>query len=62
MSLLTLILVIILAGVGLFLADRYLPMEAGTKTILKIVVIGVLVVFVLQFFGVITALQGITGH
>ncbi len=45
-----LIATIILAGVGLFYAEQYLPMPDPVKMLLRIVVVIVLVVMVLRYF------------
>ena len=52
-SLLNLLVVIIIAGVALGLINMLLPMPPFVKTLLNIVVGVVLVIYVLQFFGII---------
>jgi hypothetical protein len=52
-ALLNLLLVIVLAGLVLGLINRFLPMAPFVKSLLNIVVAVVLVIDVLQFFGVI---------
>ena len=56
MSVLTIILVLILAGVLLWLVNQYIPMDSKIKTILNIVVVVLIVVWLLKVFGVITYL------
>ena len=53
------ILVIIVAGVILYLVERFLPMEANIKWILRVVVILVLIVWLLKVFGVWGALSSV---
>jgi hypothetical protein len=59
MSLLSIVLAIIVAGVLLFVVNKYVPMEAKTKAILNWVVIIVLVVWLLRAFGVFAYLKDI---
>lgn len=50
------LLVIILAGVGLYLVNTYIPMAAPIKNILNIVVVIIICVWVLTlFFGPIAS-------
>jgi hypothetical protein len=52
MSLLTIVIVLILAGVGLYLVNSVIPMEATMKKILNIVVITVVALWVVfTLFG-----------
>jgi small-conductance mechanosensitive channel len=46
---------LVVIGVGLYLIDRYVPMNRTIKSILNIVVIVVVGVFVLNAFGVLRA-------
>lgn len=59
MSLLELIIALVAVGVILYCINRFVPMDGRVKTVLNIVVILVLVVFVLQAFGVIDAIRGV---
>ncbi len=52
-DLLNLLVVIILFGVVLGLVNGLIPMPPAIKSLLNIVVLIVLVIYVLQFFGVI---------
>ena len=56
MSLLNLLLVIIAAGVILYLINNYIPMDRKIKNILNIVVVIILIVWLLKIFGVFTYL------
>lgn len=53
-ALLNLLLVILLSGLVLGVINRFLPMEPFIKSLLNIVVAVVLVIYVLQFFGLIS--------
>lgn len=57
MSILTIILVIIAVGVLLWLVDRFIPMNGTVKSILNAVVIILLVVWLLDAFGLIEVLR-----
>jgi hypothetical protein len=51
MPLLTLVIVLIIVGVGLHLINRYIPMASSIKTILNVVVVVVVCVWLLQSTG-----------
>jgi hypothetical protein len=51
MSLLTIVLVIVVVGILLWLANSYLPMAASIKKLLNIVVVVVMVIWLLKVFG-----------
>lgn len=59
MPLLTLIVALVSVGVVLYCINRFVPMDGKIKSILNVVVILVLVVIVLDAFGVIDALRGV---
>lgn len=56
MSILTLLVVLILIGVGLYLVNALIPMDAKIKTIINIVVILLVVLWLLQVFGLFDSL------
>ncbi|MCU0948643.1 MAG: hypothetical protein MUF47_10380 [Porphyrobacter sp.] len=60
MSLINLVIVLIVVGVLLWLINTYLPMDGKIKTILNAVVVIVVVLWLLQSFGILGALGGIT--
>ncbi len=60
MPILTLIIVILAVGLGLYAINRYLPMDGRVKNILNVVVLVALVLWLLKVFGVIEALKSIT--
>jgi hypothetical protein len=57
MSLLGLIIFLVLAGVGLWLINAYVPMQQGIKTILNVVVIIVVLIIVANAFGLMGSLS-----
>jgi len=56
MSLLTIIIVLVVAGVILYLINKYVPMDAKIKTLLNWVVIIFLIIYFLKALGVFDAL------
>jgi hypothetical protein len=59
MPLLTVLVILIVAGVLLWLVNTYIPMDRKIKSILNIVVVIVVVVWLLKIFGVFHYLMGI---
>jgi hypothetical protein len=59
MSLLTIVIVLIVTGVLLWLVNTYLPMDRKIKNILNAVVVIVVVVWLLQVFGLLSSLKSI---
>lgn len=59
MSLLTLLLVILCAGVLVYCINRWIPMSQPFKSLLVIVAVVVVGLLVLNAFGVIDALRGV---
>jgi hypothetical protein len=59
MDLVQLVVVIIVVGVLLWLVNNYIPMDSKIKQILNIVVVVVLVIWLLQAFGLLSFLRGI---
>jgi hypothetical protein len=57
MPLLTIVLVLIVAGVLLWLVNNYIPMQRSIKNILNIVVVIVVVIWLLSVFGVLGSLS-----
>jgi hypothetical protein len=53
MSLIQLLIVLIVLGVGLWLINTYVPMSSSIKSIINIVVVIVAVLYVLSAFGII---------
>jgi hypothetical protein len=59
MPILTVVIVLIVAGVILWLVNNYIPMQRTIKNILNAVVVIVLVIWLLNVFGVLGSLQNI---
>ena len=59
MPLINVIIVLIVVGVLLWLVNTYLPMDGKIKSILNAVVVIVVVLWLLQAFGVLGAMSGI---
>jgi len=51
MPLLSLVVTLIVVGVGLYLINRYIPMASSIKTILNVVVVVVVCIWLLQATG-----------
>ncbi len=59
MSLLTILLVIIVAGFVLWLVNTMIPMDRKIKKILNIVVVVVVCIWLLKVFGLLSTLTNI---
>ncbi len=53
MGLMELIITIVLVGVVLWLVESYIPMDAGIKKLLQIIVILIVAVWLLQSIGLL---------
>jgi hypothetical protein len=60
MPLFTILIVLIAAGVILWLVNTYIPMDGKIKNILNIVVVLIVIVWLLKIFGVFNYLMSIT--
>jgi hypothetical protein len=60
MPILTVLIVIVVAGVILWLVNSYIPMQRTIKNILNAVVVIILVVWLLNVFGVLESLKSVT--
>jgi hypothetical protein len=60
MPILTILVVIIVAGVILWLVNSYIPMQRTVKNILNAVVVIILVVWLLNVFGILDSLKNVT--
>jgi hypothetical protein len=58
MDLVTVVITLIVIGVLLYAINRFIPMDGKIKQILNIVVVVVVVLWLLQGFGVIGSLRG----
>jgi hypothetical protein len=59
MPLLTVLIVLIVAGVLLWLVNNYIPMDGKIKNIFNVVVVIVLIVWLLKVFGLFSYLKDI---
>ncbi len=57
MPILTIIIVLIVAGVVLWLVNTYIPMQRTIKLILNAVVVIIVVIWLLKVFGLLDNLQ-----
>lgn len=54
MTLIDIIVILILVGLALWLVNSYIPMAAGIKSLLNVVVFVVVLIWLLQVFGLIS--------
>jgi hypothetical protein len=59
MPLITIIIVLVVVGEALWAINTYIPMAKPVKTILNVVVVAVLVLWLLQTFGLIGDVRGV---
>jgi len=59
MPILTILLVLVVAGVLLWLINTYIPMDRKIKNILNIVVVIVIVLWLLKAFGILSSLSSV---
>jgi hypothetical protein len=59
MSLLTIIITIVIVGVILWAINNFIPMDGKIRSILNVVVVILLIVWLLQAFGVLRSLGGV---
>ena len=59
MPLVNIVVVLVVAGLLMWLINTYIPMAAGIKSLLNIVVFVVVLVWLLQVFGVIGPIAGL---
>ena len=60
MPLLTVLIVLVVAGLILWLVNTYIPMDHKIKTIFNVVVVIVVIIWLLKVFGVFSYLSGFT--
>ncbi len=60
MPLLTIIIVLILAGLLLWLVNNFIPMDRKIKSILNVVVVIVVIIWLLNVFGILGNISNIT--
>lgn len=59
MPILTIFIVLVVVGVCLWAVNAYIPMQAGVKKLLNIVVILILILWLLKEFGIWDYLQSV---
>lgn len=59
MSILTVLIVLIVAGIILYLINTYIPMDGKIKSILNIVVVILIIVWLLKVFGILGSLSSV---
>ncbi len=59
MPILTILIVLIVAGIILYIVNNYIPMDSKIKSILNVVVVLVVIGWLLKVFGVFTYLKDI---
>jgi hypothetical protein len=59
MTLLDTVLVLVVVGLLMWLINQYIPMAGGIKSLLNIVVFVVVLIWVLQIFGLIGNIPGV---
>jgi hypothetical protein len=59
MPILTVVIVLIVAGVLLWLVNTYIPMQRTIKNILNAVVVIIVVIWLSKVFGVLSSLQNL---
>ena len=59
MSLIGLVLTLVVVGILLWLLNNYVPMDHKIKTIINVVVVIVVILWVLQAFGVLCSLRDV---
>ena len=60
MPVLTILIVLIVAGIILWLVNTYIPMDKQIKKILNIVVVLAVIIWLLRIFGVLDFLKDIS--
>ena len=59
MSLITIISILIVVGIGLWLINNYVPMDGKIKSILNAVIVIAVVLWLLRIFGVLDSIDAI---
>jgi len=62
MSLLTIVLVLVIAGFLLWAVQSFIPMDAKVKVLLQVVVVIILLLWVLQGTGLISGMDTVRVH
>jgi hypothetical protein len=59
MTLLDTVLVLVVVGLLMWLINQYVPMAGGIKSLLNVVVFVVVLIWVLQIFGLVGKIPGV---
>jgi hypothetical protein len=59
MTLVSIVLMLVVVGLVMWLINTYIPMAAGIKSVLNIVVLIVVTIWLLQGFGIIGNIPGV---
>jgi hypothetical protein len=59
MTLVNLIIILVVIGLVMWLINTYIPMAAGIKSLINIVVFVVVLIWVLRIFGLVTSIPGV---
>lgn len=59
MSLVNIVVILVVVGLVMWLINTYIPMAGAIKSLLNIVVFVVLLIWILQVFGLIGAIPGL---
>ncbi len=59
MSLVDIVVILVVVGLVMWLINTYIPMAGAIKSLLNIVVFVVLLIWILQVFGLIGAIPGL---
>jgi hypothetical protein len=59
MTLLNIVVVLVVVGLILWLINTYIPMASAIKTLLNVVVFVVVLIWILQAFGLIGQINGV---
>lgn len=62
MSLITILIALIVVGVALYLVNNLIPMDQKIKTILNVLVVVVVLLWLLQVFGLIGPIPSLKLH
>lgn len=57
MPILTILVVLVIVGLCLYLAETYIPMSPPIKVVLRVVVVLILIVFLLSLIGVVPPIR-----
>jgi len=57
MPILTLVIVLVVVGVGLWLINNFIPMQSQIKGLLNLVIVVAVIIWLLEVFGVLPPLS-----